>query len=336
MYTTKGYVEITKEFILTRINEYDIFKYYISDFQIIGKKFSSPFRKDTDPSCCIREYNGNLFMKDFTSNRSYTFEPLIMELYSLNYNQALLKVANDFDLYKIPINSILKTKYDNDKIKSNFNKKTIIHIKIRDWNKDIDYNYWNTNGINIKTLIKFKVFPISKLWINHLCIKCKYPTYAYYFKQNYEFKILTPSIKGDGKWYSNTTINTLQGYEQLPEVGELLIITSSLKDGMFLTQRGYNSVAPQSESSLISKEKIQELKSRFKTLILFYDNDGDINPQPGEPKKGKYWSTKNSLEYGIPKIELPEGEKDITDYYKKYGEKPTMKTFKEILNEVYK
>lgn len=336
MFTTNGYIEVTKEFILSRINEYDIFKYYIPNFDSIGKKFSSPFRKDRDPSCCIREYNGNLFMRDFAFNKSYGFEALVMEMYSLNYNQALDKISNDFNLYKTPECKILKNKYIENQTNKKSNVKTIIHIKVRKWDKNIDYDYWNSNGINIKTLIKFKVFPITKLWINHISIKCKYPTYAYYFKKNYEFKILTPSIEGDGKWYSNTTSNTLQGYEQLPKNGDLLIITSSLKDAMFLSQRGYNSVAPQSESSIINEELIKELKSRFKKIILFYDNDGNINPLPEEPKKGKYWSNVNSLKYNIPKIELPGEEKDITDYYKNNGEESTMKIFKQLLNESYK
>jgi len=209
-----------------------------------------------------------------------------------------------------------------------------IYVKVRNWKKGLDYDYWNQYGISSTTLQKFKVFPIETYWLNSMRINCKEPSYAYYFGNN-EFKILCPYNKGTGKWCSNSRYTTIQGYNQLPETGELLIITSSLKDVMLLYELGYTAIAFQSESYLIPKDTVEELKSRFSKIILFYDNDGDFNPEPGVAGKGKHGAKKNSIEYDLDMIFLPDGEqKDISDFYKEFGKSNTIEIMKKLLDEL--
>lgn len=334
MYSTKDYIEITKEYILSRISEFEIFQYYIPNLYSIGKKFSSPFRTDNDPSCCIKSYGDGLIFRDFATGENYTAISLVSALYFCDYRTALNKIASDFNLKELKIDLQLVESQVN-KVKSSVAKEKVsIQIKVRKWIKELDYQYWVIDsGISLKTLNFFKVFPISEFWINSYNFKCKTSTYAYYYG-NQEFKILNPNKEGNGKWYSNTSYDTLQGYNQLPETGDLLIITSSLKDAMRLYEMGYNSIAPTSETGLLPKEAILELESRFTQLVLFYDNDGTFTPNPGESGKGKYGALKNSQEYKIPMIFLPDGEeKDITDYYKKNGNAKTIQIMQKLLNE---
>ena len=63
---------LSENTILKKINEYDIFSYYIPDFKAINKVFCSPLRQDSNPSCSIQEWNGKLYYKDFGNGDSYT------------------------------------------------------------------------------------------------------------------------------------------------------------------------------------------------------------------------------------------------------------------------
>lgn len=334
MYTTKDYIEINKEYILSRISEFEIFQHYIPELKSIGKKFSSPFRKDDDPSCCIKDYGNQLIFRDFATGENYSSFKFVSAIYNCDYTTALNKIASDFNLINKKVDVSLVERQLTDTFAIKESEKVSIKIKIREWNKKLDYNYWTRDfGIGINTLRRFKVFPITEFWINEYNFKCKHSTYSYYYG-NSEYKILNVNKVKDGKWYSNVDFNTLQGYNQLPESGDLLIITSSLKDVMRLYEMGYTAVAPQNETSLLPKEVLLELESRFTELVLFYDNDGSFNPSPGESGKGKYGALRNSKEYNLPMIFLPENTtKDISDYYKEYGNEACINIMKKLLYE---
>lgn len=334
VFTTKDYVEINKDFILSRVSEFDIFRYYIPELKSLNTKISSPFRRDRHPSCSIKDYGDSLLLRDFATGENYTFTKLVECLYGCDYTTSLKRIATDLGLVNLSVNTeLIKQRLELSKlsVEKEYSK---IHVKVRDWNKSLDYDYWNQYGITLSTLKRFKVFPLETYWLNSMRIDCKKPTYAYYFGNN-EFKILSPFSTGFGKWCSNSRYDTIQGYNQLPISGDLLIITSSLKDVMLLHELGYTAIAPQAESYLLPKDRVSELKNRFTKIILFYDNDGNFNPEPGTSGKGKYGAKRNSEEYNLPMIFLPEGEqKDISDYYKEFGRTTTVQIMKELIDGI--
>lgn len=333
MYSTKGYTELTKEFILSRVSEYDIFKYYLPNFTEIGRSFCSSLRDDKHPSCSIKDYGDGLIYKDFATGEKYTPIRLVEAKYSCDFLTALGIIARDFNLINTPIQQRLVETQVNRVPNIIDKEKRVINVKIREWNKGLDYDYWNNYGIKLSSLQRFKVFPISEFWIKNYNFKCKLPTYAYYFGEG-KFKIMSPLEDRSKKWYGNTDHSDLQGWNQLPESGDLLIITSSLKDVMLLYQLGYTAVAPQAETDILPKERILELESRFSQLLIFYDNDGMFHPPLGTAGKGKEAARKNSELYNIPTIFLPDDEeKDISDYYKANGLEKTETIMKRLLNE---
>jgi DNA primase len=94
-----------------------------------------------------------------------------------------------------------------------------------------------------------------------------------------------------------------------------------------LVTLGYNSVAPQSEAASISKDVIDDLKRRFKKIIVLYDLD----------TAGFKHSKELCLEHDIECVSLPdkydrEG-KDISDYRQQYGEEETKNILEEILQK---
>ena len=97
------------------------------------------------------------------------------------------------------------------------------------------------------------------------------PMYAYKVYNN--FKIYRPLADKYTKWRNNLTDYDIQGYEQLPQKGDILFITKSMKDVMCLHEMGYPAVSPSSESTFLPKDVLEQLKTRFKRIIILFDRD---------------------------------------------------------------
>ena len=99
-----------------------------------------------------------------------------------------------------------------------------------------------------------------------------------------------------------------------------MIVTSSLKDCMVFRLLGFNSLAPQSESSFLNENQFQMLSMRFKNIIINYDND----------ETGLKFMRKYSQQFGIKSFVIPDGIKDISDYISIKGYDETKKLTKNL------
>jgi len=291
------------ETILEKITEFDIFKYYCPVFTKLSKKFCSELRQDKRPSASIVAYNGNLLYKDFGyPDHTFNCFGYVQYKYGLTFTDALIQISNDFSLNLATTNGIVKSKppklYGNQIIDQ---KVTIIKIKSRDWDIN-DANFWKPFHISKKILRNFAVKPISYYWINENRFKAKTPTYAFRF--NTKIKIYAP-YETENKWFSNTNKEIVQGYDQLPSEGNVLCITSSLKDVMCLFAMRVHSIAMQSEMQLPNGMFMQVLRQRFKRIVILYDND----------KPGQTMADKICKEYQLDNLCIPRdwGAKDISD-----------------------
>ena len=95
----------------------------------------------------------------------------------------------------------------------------------------------------------------------------------YAYKVDDKFKIYRPLSSKYTKWRTNLTNNNVQGYTQLPEFGNLLIITKSLKDVMCLYEMGYSAIAASSETTFIPEDVLKALRSKWKHIVILYDRD---------------------------------------------------------------
>lgn len=95
--------------------------------------------------------------------------------------------------------------------------------------------------------------------------------YAYKVYNN--FKIYRPLADKYTKWRNNLTENDIQGFKQLPKTGDILIITKSMKDVMCLYEMGIPAISPSSESTFIPDKALNQLKKRFKTILICFDRD---------------------------------------------------------------
>lgn len=318
---------ITKEEILKRTTEYDIYNYYMPYKFKLGRVTSSPFREDVHPSFAIFKSNrdGALLFKDFATNQVGDCFKFVSLLFDLNLNQTLEKIWSDI------IDKNLKATKQGLYIKEYYkNRKTLISIKRKNFTK-IDDKFWGKYNIDRDTLKKYNVFPISKFWVNDIESRFEYsdesPMYAY--KVFNSFKIYRPysELKKD-KWRSSCGIYDIQGWEQLPDNGDLLVITKSLKDVMVLSLFNIPSIAPQGENAPIPEKAVYELKKRFKRLVLLYDYD-----EAGE-KGAKDINKQFDIDYVfIPKHYSLADVKDISDHVKEFGVNETKELIKELFYE---
>jgi hypothetical protein len=182
----------------------------------------------------------------------------------------------------------------------------------RSWSLQ-DKDFWEKFHISKSLLIKFGVEPIDYFWINEARYRCHTPSYVYNI--NGRYKVYRP-FETEGKWYSNTSKDDIQGWEQLKDSGDIVFLASSLKDVMCLNVLGYEAIALQSEMQMPDRKLINELQERFQVVAVLYDNDFEKETNPGQTMANKICA-----EFNLINVILPAHykSKDISDLMKDHG-----------------
>lgn len=313
--------EITKEVLLEYNNEETYMSYYLN-MPIKKGLFISPLREDHHPTCSF--YKGKrLYFKDFATGDCLTFENVVMKKYCCNYQEALKIIAKDFGIIKNPNHKVAVIP-----IQETFKKEknTIIQIEAKSFTKE-ELEWWESFGVTKEALNKYRVFSCQTVFLNgniESVYDSNCPSYGYYFGKNGDrelWKIYYPFRK-TFRFIGNIKTTTIQGYKQLPKKGKLLVITKSLKDCMVLYSFGIAAISPQSETQFISDEILEELKQRFKYIVLLFDSDETGIAFTNKIKRKYTW---------IKPFIIPRKykAKDISDFYKKYGYAKTIALIKE-------
>lgn len=258
---------ITLDWILSKVTEYDIYAKYIGQFKV-GMIYNSPFRKDKNPSFGIyySKRTKQLLFKDHgTGECGNVIKFVSLFTGKTEYNDVLSDIVD-----KLNITNNTKLVSSKQYIQPT---ETVIGV-VRQEFTDVDINYWKQFNISINTLKKFNVNSIKYYLCNGIVkgtYKRENPMYAYKVYNN--FKIYRPLADKYTKWRNNLTDYDIQGYEQLPQKGDILFITKSMKDVMCLYEMGYPAVSPSSESTFLPKDVLEQLTTRFKRIIILFDRD---------------------------------------------------------------
>lgn len=335
-------IDSDKEFILSKVTDYQIFKYYFPDYEPGSGATNSPLRVDNSPSFTVfRTEEGFLLYHDFSRKDTGDCFIFVQKLLSyrkgvkIDYSTALDTIIEDFAL--IQDNNATGSFKKPKKHKINKDKSTgtkySVEVKVKEYTKS-DLTFWEEYGITLTTLKKFHVFAVSIIYINGNPIYCNTRTYGFLEAKDgrYSWKIYQP-FNTEHKWINSNDKSVWQCWKQLPQTGNLLVITKSRKDIMALYEAGYISTGLQNEGIIPKPQVIQELKQRFKQIILLYDND----------EQGIKSSTEISEKYNIPRIQIPEGiygntgemVKDYSDLVKAIGKQESELLIKELINETH-
>ena len=316
--------KITKDFILSKVNQESIMQHY-TGLDVSSKKLMlSPFRVDNHFTVSFYKSKSDiLYLHDFATNEHINCFQAVMKKFGVNFYEALDIIAKDFGL--IEGSNDLKIKPLNvQSLKETESSR--IQVQIKNYSDD-ELEWWKQFGISVKTLKKFHVFSIEHVFLNgelKFSSSKQCPIYGYYFGKNKngieKWKIYFP-LKTEYRFLNNLSKKVLQGYHQLPKTGDLLVITKSMKDVCALYEFGISAVSPNSETLFIDDKKLEEFKQRFKHILVIYDSD-----RPGKSNMAKIRREHPELNYYFFPRYLA---KDFTDSIKQVG----VDKMKELVNQ---
>ena len=320
--------KLTKDLILSRFSEEQIMEFYLH-IPIKRGLFRSPLRRDKEPTCSFyRNSSGTLIFKDFATGQHLNVFGVVQEIFRCDYFESLRIIANDFGIVK---NKDIKRnpgKINENPIKIEDKETSKIQVEIQDFT-DLELKWWEKFGITKSILAKFNVYSCKHVFLNNqLFAKSQQhcPIFGYYGNkyQGLElWRCYFPKRKSF-RFITNWPSKKIQGFDQLPRSGKLLVITKSMKDVMCLHSCGITACAPNSENLFVSDSVLEDLKSRFKYIVVFYDSD-----RPGMHNMAKIRREHPELIYTyIPKHY---GSKDISDFYADHGRKETINLIKEFV-----
>ena len=333
---SKGKSSVSLDDILSKVTEADILSYYLGVTEV-PTIINSPLRKDNRPSFGLYSPNGKrIYFVDFaTKDRGGLFD-LLGQMWNCSYKEVLTRINKDISKFCSSANI---HSYTPCAVRStnSYNKNIDLQCKIRDW-RDYDIEYWASYGITLDWLKYAEVYPIS----HKIVIKDGHryvfgaDKYAYAYiehKDNKTFiKIYQPLNKKGYKWTSNIDRSVWSLWTKIPEYGTNLIISSSVKDCLnIMCNLKIPSICLQGEGYLPKPHIMEELKSRYKNIIVFFDNDFTNPNNPGHN------DAKNlSEEYNLKMVEIPKEyeSKDPSDLFKKYGKNKYLEIMNEILKDV--
>lgn len=323
-------LNLNKEIILDIVSEETLMEHYLG-IPVKKGMFKSTLRADEHPTGSFtRDSSGRLIFKDFNGSFYGDVFEVVKYKFRVSYKEALRIIANDFGI--IQIDSVKKNskliEYSNTK----FEEKELCNIQIEMKPfSDGELGWWKQFNINLDILNKFKVFSCKSVFLNgrYLTGSSNRDYIFGYYKYTLDnidyFRIYYPQRK-KYRFLSNWNASMIQGYDQLPKNGDLLVITKSMKDVMTLYSFNIIAIAPNSETLFLSSEQYEDLKQRFKKIILFYDND-----LPGIANMNKI--RKN---FHIDCIWIPRKyAKDISDFCSKFGSDNTKKLINKGLRKIY-
>jgi len=315
------------EDIMSKLTQFDIFRFYIPGLESLNTSVPSPLHMDKNPSMSVgTTKGGRLQFNDYSADVRGGPVDLVMMLYGINYDKALHKIASDFG-----IDNSESVEYK--KIVAKYVQPIIdpkrhceIHVFVRKFN-DKELQYWAQYGITIEELKREDIWACKEWSLNRgkqyiapdeLCFVYKFPS---------GFKIYYPNRPKAEKWISNVSCATVEGLGCLNDQ-LIVIITKSRKDRVCLKKVLKDSpiciLNSQNESSAFVTDVLRE-KLTGKKVYTWFDTD------PAGKKNSRKITLeicKNWLHLNVPDFLYEKhGVKDVSDWYKLDGNDNRIREF---------
>lgn len=334
MYGYSKFVPLTLEEIFKRVSQEEIFGIFIEEEILLDKEklYCAPYRDDQNGDCYFENYDDTLWFVDFTMNPPpMDCIDFISKVINESYVDALKYINNHFSLglgdnFGAPKEEVYEVEIKKVEIKKSLLREIKPIIILSRPFENRDRIFWEPYGITKDNLIEDKVLPIKLYRFTSrkgdICTVTPFDiTYAYTDFPDNKVKIYRPHGDKLSKWLTNCTQNDVGGLNELPESGDLLIITKSYKDYRVLKNKKLNCIWFQNEAVIPNSQILKDLTERFKRIVVWFDNDvtGLTN--------GKYVrDIINSYKGGIctyiflPPVLFIEGIKDPSDLIHKKGD----------------
>lgn len=343
MYGYDELIDILPEQILQKVTETEIFEMVLGEEIILDSnvRYVSPFRQDKSPGCRFEtQEDGTLIFVDFGDPTGKTHRNCfnaVMDKYGCSFNTSLRIILANFGLSQDQAD--YEPVHINRKIIEEAPVPTIITCDYKGMEKR-DRKYWSSFLITPDQLEEDKTFNVFRVTINSRKGKKSFQPfglcYAFTGFKSGHVKLLQPYNDPKYKWITNCDENDIGNIENIPLVGEELIIQKSYKDHRVLRNAdfGLNVVWTMNEGCVPDPRILLDLTQRFNLITIFYDND-EAGIEAASKLMGVFLlvnpQAKVRMVY-LPRRKFPhkdpaafvskEGRKDLQEVLKYIGIKP--------------
>jgi hypothetical protein len=307
------------EAILSKVDDYNIIRYYLGQDFNFKKDFHSPFRgKGSRPNLRFFEGDaggGRIMFKDFATGQAGDCFRFVMFLHGCNFFEALEKIDEDFGLgikaHKSPVFKVqLKKKPD-----SIHKQARLVQVLPREFTKE-DLEYWSRYEITQAELERKNVYSVDKLYMNKQLLPSKKDELRFAYQFDQYIKVYAPLSK-EYKWISSCPNDFISGFDDIKYKifkgiqSKKLIISKSVKDEIVLSKFFKDVCSTQNESpGAINYDDMGWILRGYnpEDVYIAYDNDETgVNAST-------YFTEGYRFNYvNVPKIFRREGIKDWAD-----------------------
>lgn len=271
---------VTKEFILNRVREEEIFERYLSITIRTDEKYVNTLpgrpKLDRRPGCSFFERSDNrLIFKDW-GWRSFDCFEAAKQYYGYSWQQTLQQIARDFGLITATGSTPIIYR-DAQLPPRSFRSKdsyVSIQVKVKPWKpKEIAFWQFSDRSVTIEELEKLRVFTISHYWFDGwLSGQDLSGAFGYYLGYPDKWQIYRPFVKNKRYKFRQSSSSWVIGLTGLDRTCGYVVVTKSYKDYVTLQLLGYNACCVLSESHVFTQEQV-EILDTYSNVFLLYDND---------------------------------------------------------------
>ncbi len=251
-----------------------IYRHYIGSYYQLRQKICSPLpakirKPDKTPSFSTKDIGNTIIWHDFGFESPYGYGPIgfVALMEGVDYEQAKEIIRNKgfkaSSYIKPQLSDLLTGKPE---LKFNTTYLQAEH-----------YQYFEMLFVEPKWLHLYNYEAVDSVYIGQKPIwRGNDSNIGFYKRIGAGDKGYFPYNKAYSKLPKvlHQNINILEGWDELPAFGKLLIITKSLKDVVVLRSCGYNAVSLSSETSInILKLYYWYLSERFENIVVWGDPD---------------------------------------------------------------
>src|SRR5882762_2813416 len=320
--------QLNPEYILSKVSEYDIYRYYLGHDISPGEAMLSPFRKENNPSLTIRQNSMNEWRhKDWAdSEKCGGCIDFVMQLHNEDFYASLRRIDSDFGLGIIGRNQIEREAGLRPPTPDPQKKIPAFIQVVAGQFTPAGIRYWSEYGITLDELRENGVYNTKKLFLNRQLYLVDEEGLTFGYLYGERWKIYRPLEGKDSKWMTNVPGSKISGKEKMIKGGRIALITKSKKDEMVLTKLIPTTCSCQNESNrAIPMEFLNLLKDNFEEVWLNFDADAT------GMKEAKHYE-----QFGVKLIFCPSGYqkpdgsiiKDFADLARYHGYETVINYFK--------
>lgn len=331
---------IDKRLILSLTDQgLEVFRHYLPPFEL-RKNFRNPLYDDHKASCNIffDKRNSCWRMHDF-GDPTYSGDCfwLVSRIYGYDlrsdFVQVMKQISHDLSLglydddevilrqALVEISKEEKDHTDTTTAVSDVLKPRPYCYSTLPWD-GVTLRYWEEYGITEEVLERYGVLAVDDFSSysredRFYTIRWDEETPIYAYNLGSGLKLYRPRGGGLKFMYAGRVPKPyIFGLSQLPDEGDLLIITGGEKDVLTLASRGYCAICFNSETKSVGDDTIGELAGRFAYIAVLFDMD-----ETGI-KSSQAMVDKHSA-FDLKRLVLPltgqKSDKDVSDYFRSGG-----------------